>query len=76
MTKSIKTNWWLLLLAGIIFLILAVKVMMHPAGSIIGLAFFIGWASLIAGVFPFPLITVCIDGKVSVCLYPGKPETG
>jgi uncharacterized membrane protein HdeD (DUF308 family) len=51
MVKSIKTNWWLLLLVGIIFLILAVKVMMHPAESIIELAFFIGWASLIAGVF-------------------------
>lgn len=51
MTKSIKTNWWLLLLVGIIFLILAGKVMMQPARSILGLAFFIGWASLIAGVF-------------------------
>ena len=51
MTKSIKTNWWLLLLAGIIFLILSVKVMIHPARSIIELAFFIGWASLIAGIF-------------------------
>lgn len=51
MTKTIRTNWWLLLLVGIIFLILAFKVMIHPAESIIGLAFFIGWASLIAGVF-------------------------
>lgn len=46
-----KTNWWLLLLAGIIFLILAFKVWGHPADSILELAFFIGWASLIAGVF-------------------------
>ncbi len=51
MTKTIRTNWWLLLLVGIIFLILAFKVMIHPVESIIGLAFFIGWASLIAGVF-------------------------
>lgn len=51
MTKKITTNWWILLLVGIIFLFLAGKVMMHPAQSIIGLAFFIGWASLIAGIF-------------------------
>ena len=51
MTKKITTNWWILLLVGIIFLILAGKVMMHPAQSIMGLAIFIGWASLIAGVF-------------------------
>lgn len=51
MTKSTKSNWWLLLLAGIIFLILGFKVMSHPAESILGLAFFIGWASLIAGIF-------------------------
>ena len=51
MVNSIKTNWWILLIVGILFLILSVKVMMHPVGSIIGLAFFIGWASLIAGIF-------------------------
>lgn len=51
MTKKTKTNWWILLIVGIIFLILAGKVLIHPAQSIIGLAFFIGWASLIAGVF-------------------------
>ena len=51
MTKSTRSNWWLLLLAGIIFLILAYKVMIHPAESIVGLAYFIGWAALIAGIF-------------------------
>ncbi len=51
MEKSIKTNWWLLLIVGIIFIILSVKVMMHPAESIMGLAFIIGWASLISGIF-------------------------
>jgi len=51
MEKSIKTNWWILLIVGILFLILSVKVMMHPVGSFVGLAFFIGWASLIAGIF-------------------------
>jgi len=51
MVQSIKTNWWILLIVGILFLILSGKVMMHPAESIIGLAFFIGWASLIAGFF-------------------------
>lgn len=51
MTKSTRSNWWLLLLAGIIFLVLAYKVMIHPAESIVGLAYFIGWASLIAGIF-------------------------
>jgi len=30
--------------------------MMHPAESIIELAFFIGWASLIAGVFRLVII--------------------
>ncbi len=53
MGSRIKTNWWLLLLVGIIFIILSVKVMMHPVESIVGLAFFIGWASLISGVFQF-----------------------
>jgi uncharacterized membrane protein HdeD (DUF308 family) len=51
MTKRTKTNWWLLLLTGIIFMILAGKIITHPAESIVGLAFFIGWASLIAGIF-------------------------
>ncbi len=51
MTKTIQTNWWLLLLTGIIFLVLSVKIMMHPVESIVGLAFFIGWASLISGIF-------------------------
>ena len=51
MATRIKTNWWLLLLTGIIFLILAGKIMMHPVESILGLAFFIGWASLIGGIF-------------------------
>ena len=50
MTKSVKTNWWLLLLVGIIFLLLSGKVLLHPAESILGLAYFIGWASFIAGV--------------------------
>ncbi len=51
MATRTKTNWWLLLLTGIIFLVLSVKIMMHPVESIVGLAFFIGWASLISGVF-------------------------
>ncbi len=51
MEKSIKGSWWILLVVGILFLILSVKVMMHPAESIVDLAFFIGWASLIAGIF-------------------------
>ena len=51
MATRIKTNWWLLLLTGIIFLVLAGKIMMHPTESIVGLAFFIGWASLIGGIF-------------------------
>ncbi|MFK5857496.1 MAG: DUF308 domain-containing protein [Bacteroidota bacterium] len=51
MVKSVKTNWWLLLIVGIIFIILSVKVMMHPEKSLIGLAFIIGWASLMAGIF-------------------------
>lgn len=51
MTKRISTNWWLLLLTGIIFLVLSVKIMLHPVESIIGLAFFIGWACLISGIF-------------------------
>ncbi len=51
MATRIKTNWWLLLLTGIIFLVLAGKIMMHPTESILGLAFFIGWASLIGGIF-------------------------
>ena len=51
MTQKIRTNWWLLLIVGIIFFILSIKVMYHPAKSILGLAFFIGWASLISGIF-------------------------
>lgn len=51
MTKKLRTNWWLLLIVGIIFLALAYKVMTHPTESIIGLALFIGWASFIAGIF-------------------------
>ncbi len=51
MATRTKTNWWLLLLTGIIFLVLSVKIMMHPVESIVGLAFFIGWASLMSGVF-------------------------
>ncbi len=51
MTKSIRTNWWLLLLTGIIFIILSIKIMNHPIESILGLAFFIGWACLISGIF-------------------------
>lgn len=53
MGKGIRTNWWLLLLVGIIFIILSVKIMNHPAESIVGIAIFIGWASLISGVFQF-----------------------
>ena len=53
MANRFKTNWWLLLLVGIIFIILSVKIMNHPVESIVGLAFFIGWASLISGVFQF-----------------------
>ncbi len=51
MKKRTRTNWWLLLLTGIIFLILAGKIMVHPVESIVELAFFIGWALLIAGIF-------------------------
>ncbi len=51
MDKRIKTNWWLLFIVGVIFLILAFKVISHPAGAILDLAFFIGWAALISGVF-------------------------
>jgi len=51
MGQSLKTNWWILLFIGVLFLVLSVKVMIHPAASILELAFFIGWTSLIAGVF-------------------------
>lgn len=50
MIKKKGTNWWLLLAVGIVFVLLAFKVFMHPAASILGLAFFIGWAALIGGV--------------------------
>lgn len=50
-SKRIKTNWWLLLLTGLIFIILSIKIMNHPAESILGLALFIGWACLISGIF-------------------------
>lgn len=51
MKTRTNTNWWLLLLTGIIFLILSVKIISHPVESIIELAYFIGWACLISGVF-------------------------
>lgn len=51
MPQRTSTNWWLLLLTGIIFITLSIKIMLHPIESIVGLAFFIGWASLISGVF-------------------------
>ncbi len=51
MEQSIKTNWWILLIVGILFIGLSVKTMMHPAELILDLALFIGWVSLIAGFF-------------------------
>jgi len=51
MKNRVKTNWWLLLLTGIVFTVLSFKIMTHPAESIIGLAFFIGWACTFSGIF-------------------------
>lgn len=64
MTKSIRTNWWLLLLTGIIFVILSIKIILHPVESIVGLAIFIGWASLISGILQ---VSFAISGR---SLYP------
>jgi len=50
MTKKKPVNWWLLLAVGVVFILLAFKVFMHPTASILGLAVFLGWAAVIGGV--------------------------
>ena len=48
-TTFIK-NWWMLLIKGIILIILSILVFRYPGGALLGLALYIGFAFLFAGI--------------------------
>lgn len=49
MGSSVLKNWWMPLIKGIILIILSILVFMHPDGTLLGVAIFIGVGFLIAG---------------------------
>jgi uncharacterized membrane protein HdeD (DUF308 family) len=53
MHAKLFKNWWLLALRGVIFILLGLMILFNPAGGLLGLALYIGIATLIAGVFEF-----------------------
>jgi uncharacterized membrane protein HdeD (DUF308 family) len=50
MKEQLK-NWWVVLLKGIILILLAIYVFQHPVGTLVGIALYIGIATLVTGVF-------------------------
>lgn len=49
--KDALKYWWVLLLKGIILILLAFYVFQYPVGTLVGLALYIGFATLITGFF-------------------------
>jgi hypothetical protein len=46
MKEQLK-NWWVVLLKGIILILLAIYVFQHPVGTLVGIALYIGIATLV-----------------------------
>ena len=50
MVHKIAKNWWLLLIAGIVYIILGFLVWQHPGETILFVTIYIGIALLISGI--------------------------
>ena len=48
--KTLNKLWWLTLLRGIVLIVLAFSVFMHPISALIGIAIYIGISLLITGI--------------------------
>lgn len=49
MSQSIFKKWWVILLQGLVFAILGIYVMQHPAEMLAGLSFWLGILTLVGG---------------------------
>lgn len=49
MLQSVFKKWWIILLQGLLFIILGIYVMRHPADMLAGLSFWLGILTLVAG---------------------------
>jgi uncharacterized membrane protein HdeD (DUF308 family) len=50
MLQSIFKKWWVILIQGLLFVILGIYVMRHPADMLVGLSFWLGVLTLVAGI--------------------------
>lgn len=66
-------NWWVILLKGVIFIILALIIFQHPVGAVIGLALYIGIALLITGVI---LTLIALSARKSMQSWGWKFAVG
>ncbi|TNF42876.1 MAG: hypothetical protein EP311_04425, partial [Cytophagales bacterium] len=57
--KDTLKNWWVLLIKGIILILLSFYIFQHPVEALVGLALYIGIATLMTG---FLLIFTSLSG--------------
>jgi uncharacterized membrane protein HdeD (DUF308 family) len=57
--KNALKYWWLFLLKGAVLILLSLYIFQHPVGTLLGLAVYIGLATLFTGIF---LIAASISG--------------